>query len=169
METEPQSQAMLPKWRSLFQTQKNWSDELEQLCRDGVRNLITDLPQVDQYLKTYGLLSETGSLNWVLAENRLEKLVIVNMIIEVTHPAMDYNKEDSTFSAELSSIERVRFEITQLCYRAAPIWLRNPKTGVQIKMSRFKVDQDGSGEDTYGWWYHGSHGGKRIKLLLIND
>lgn len=91
------------------------------------------------------------------------------MIIDITHPAVGYNKEDSCFSAELSDIERVRFEITALCYRAAPIWIRNPKTGVQVKMTRFKVDQDGSGEDTYGWWYRGSHKGKLIKLLLIND
>ena len=91
------------------------------------------------------------------------------MIVDITHPAIGYDKEDTTFSAELSDIETVRFSITDLCYRGAPIWAINPKTGVQVKMTRFKVDTDGSGEDTYGWWYHGSHEGKHIKFLFIND
>jgi len=91
------------------------------------------------------------------------------MIVDITHPAIGYNKEDTTFSAELSDIETVRFSITDLCHRGAPIWARNPKTGVQVKMTRFKVDTDGIGEDTYGWWYKGSHEGKLIKFLFIND
>jgi hypothetical protein len=91
------------------------------------------------------------------------------MVVDITHPAIGYNKKDQTLSAELSSIESPRFSITDLCYRGAPIWARNPKTGVQIKMTRFKVDQDDSGEDTYGWWYRGTHEGKIIQFLFIND
>ena len=92
------------------------------------------------------------------------------MTIDISHPMIHFAKEDNTFSAELSDIEKTRFEITNLCYRAAPIWVKNPKTGNVVKMTRFKVDTDGSGEDTYGWWYRGTGvKGRSFKFLFIND
>jgi hypothetical protein len=93
------------------------------------------------------------------------------MIISINNPAIAFDPTDQTFSAELSSIEKKRFEITELCYKASPIYVRNEKTGKQIKMTRFKVDQDGSGEDTYGWWYRGFNpeNGRSFKFLFIND
>jgi hypothetical protein len=93
------------------------------------------------------------------------------MIISVNHPAIGFDPKDQTFAAELSSLERVRFEITELCYRGAPIYVLNEKTGKQLKMTRFKIDQDGSGEDTYGWWYRGFNptNGRSFKFLFIND
>lgn len=89
------------------------------------------------------------------------------MTIDISHPMIGYNKEDKTFSAELSDIEKVRGEITDLCRRAIPIYLKNPETGNLVKTTRFKVDSDG--EDTFGWWYHGTFDGKYFKFLFIND
>jgi hypothetical protein len=93
------------------------------------------------------------------------------MIISINNPAISFNSKDQIFVAELSDIEKTRFEITQLCYKASPIYVRNEKTGKQIKMTLFKVDKDGSGEDTYGWWYRGfnQENGKSFKFLFIND
>lgn len=91
------------------------------------------------------------------------------MIINIKHPMIGYTAEDATFCAELSDIEKVRGEITGLCRRAAPIWVLNPITGAQIKMTRVKVDSDG--EDIYGWWYRGFNqaNGRSFKFLFIND
>ncbi len=91
------------------------------------------------------------------------------MTIDISHPAIGFDKDDQTFAAELSSLEVKRFEITDLCYRAAPIWVRNPKTKNTVKMTRYKVDTDGSNEDIYGWWYRGFFNGKSFKFLFIND
>lgn len=93
------------------------------------------------------------------------------MTIDITHPAISYDKEDATFVAELSTLERTRFEIADLCYRASPIWVENPKTGVRLKMTRTKVDSSDSGEDIAGWWYRGFNpaNGKSFKFLFIND
>ena len=93
------------------------------------------------------------------------------MIINITHPAILWDPSDSTFAAELSSLETTRFEITNMCRRAAPIWVENPKTCKMIKMTRSSVDTDGSGEDVYGWWYRGFNpaNGKSFKFLFIND
>jgi hypothetical protein len=91
------------------------------------------------------------------------------MIINIKHPMIGYTAKDATFCAELSDIEEVRGEITRLCRVASPIYVYNPITGTQIKMTRFKVDSDG--EDTYGWWYRGfnPNTGKSFKFLFIND
>jgi hypothetical protein len=93
------------------------------------------------------------------------------MIIEIDHPAISFNKEDSTFVAELSSLERTRFEITGLCMQATPIYVKNPATGNQIRMTRTSVDSSDSGEDIAGWWYRGfnQQNGKSFKFLFIND
>lgn len=93
------------------------------------------------------------------------------MTIDITHPAIHYDKEDVTFVAELSMLENTRFEITDLCYRASPIWVENPKTGARLKMTRTKVDSCDSGEDIAGWWYRGFNpaNGKSFKFLFIND
>jgi hypothetical protein len=93
------------------------------------------------------------------------------MTIDITHPAISYDKEDLTFVAELSSLENTRFEITKLCFRASPIWVKNPKTGTTIKMTRTKVDCSDSGEDIAGWWYRGFNpaNGVSFKFLFIND
>lgn len=91
------------------------------------------------------------------------------MIINVIHPAIHFDSSDSTFSAELSDIENKRGEITRLCREGTPIYVFNPITRTQIRMTRFKVDSDG--EDTYGWWYRGfnKNNGKSFKFLFIND
>jgi hypothetical protein len=91
------------------------------------------------------------------------------MVINIKHPMIGYTAEDSTFCAELSDIEEVRGEITRLCRVAAPIYVFNPITRIQIKMTRFKVDSDE--EDTYGWWYQGFNraNGRAFKFLFIND
>jgi len=93
------------------------------------------------------------------------------MVIDISNPAISYDKEDSTFVAELSSLERTRFEITDLCWRGAPIWVKNPKTGTQLKMTRTKVDSSDSGEDIAGWWYRGFNpaNGRSFQFLFIND
>jgi hypothetical protein len=42
--------------------------------------------------------------------------------------------------------------------------------GKTIRFKQTKVDMDGSGEDTYGWWYESTAGSKfPCKLLIIND
>lgn len=89
------------------------------------------------------------------------------MVLDITHPGIGWDKDTSTFAAELSDIEQTRFEITNLCRRAAPIYLKNPKTGTQVKFTRFHVDTDG--EDVYGWWYHATVNGKYLRVLFIND
>lgn len=93
------------------------------------------------------------------------------MTIDIHHPAISWDPADSTFVAELSSLETTRFEITNLCYRAAPIWVENRKTRGRIKMTRTKVDSSDSGEDIAGWWYRGFNpkNGKSFKFLFIND
>jgi hypothetical protein len=93
------------------------------------------------------------------------------MIIDITHPAISFNKDKFTFVAELSSIENTRFEITDLCFKAAPIYVRNPKTGKQIRMTQTSIDSDSSGEDIAGWWYRGfnQENKKNFKFLFIND
>lgn len=89
------------------------------------------------------------------------------MIIDISNPMIHYSKEDKTFSAELSDLEKVRGEITKLCRQGSPIYLKNPKTGNQVKTTRFKVDSDG--EEDYGWWYRGKFNGKSFEFLFIND
>ena len=92
------------------------------------------------------------------------------MIVDLTNPAISYDKTDRTFVAELSDIEQTRFEITDLCRRGLPIYVKNPRTGVQIKMTRFKVDSSDGGEDIAGWWYRGcSPIVLEFKFLFIND
>jgi hypothetical protein len=89
------------------------------------------------------------------------------MVIDITHPMVGWDPADSTFVAELSDIEKSRFEITNLCRRGAPIWAENPKTGKMIKFIRFKTDTDG--EDVFGWWYRAVHNGRELRFLFIND
>jgi hypothetical protein len=92
------------------------------------------------------------------------------MIIDVTHPAITFDPADRTFVAELSSLEQTRFEITNLCFEGAPIYVKNPRTGGQVKMTRFKVDSSDSGEDIAGWWYRGKTPViAEFKFLFIND
>jgi len=92
------------------------------------------------------------------------------MIIDITHPAITFTAEDRTFVAELSSIEETRFEISDLCFKGAPIYVKNPRTGVQIRMTRFKIDHSDSGEDIAGWWYKGKANGiAEFRFLFIND
>lgn len=89
------------------------------------------------------------------------------MVIDITQQMIGWDKDTSTFVAELSDIEQTRFEITHLCRKASPIWCLNPKTGVKVKFTRFHVDTDG--EDVYGWWYHSTVNGKYLRFLFIND
>ena len=91
------------------------------------------------------------------------------MVLEINHPAIGFDKEDQTFSAELSSLGRG--ELDRLCWEGSPIFVKNPKTGKQLKMTRFKVDTDASHEDIYGWWYRGFNpeNGRAFKFLFIND
>jgi len=70
-----------------------------------------------------------------------------------------YDKKTKTFSFELSDLD--------LGAVSRLIILRNPKTNNQMRFTRFKVDQDGTGEDTYGWWYKSDD--YQYKLLVIND
>ena len=44
--------------------------------------------------------------------------------------------------------------------------LINPNTQKSQIFTLSKVDQDSTGEDTYGWWYRSVEG---IELLVIND
>lgn len=93
------------------------------------------------------------------------------MIINVIHPAISFNAKDSTFVAELSDIEGVRGEITRLCRQGTPIYVYNPITRTQIRMTRCKVDSSDGGEDIAGWWYRGFNqsNGRSFKFLFIND
>lgn len=90
-------------------------------------------------------------------------------VIELHPQKIGWNREEQTFSAELSDLEGNSRHLTELCYKGSPIFLKNPDTGVQVKMTRFKVDQDSTGEDTYGFWYHGSKNNRYFKFLFIND
>jgi hypothetical protein len=48
--------------------------------------------------------------------------------------------------------------------------VKNPRTGGQVKMTRFKVDSSDSGEDIAGWWYRGKTPViAEFKFLFIND
>jgi hypothetical protein len=93
------------------------------------------------------------------------------MVINIKHPMIHWNPEESIFSAELSDIESTRFEIVKLCHRGIPIYVENPTTGRRIRMTRVGVDTDGSGEDVYGWRYRGfcQATGKSFRFLFIND
>jgi hypothetical protein len=55
--------------------------------------------------------------------------------------------------------------------QATPIYVKNPATGKQIRMTRTSVDSSDSGEDIAGWWYRGfnQENGKSFKFLFIND
>lgn len=74
-------------------------------------------------------------------------------------PSVHYNKPDKTFSAEISSFDKLHAGLKKFI-------LHNPKTGNKVLFSWFKTDKDASDEDIYGWWYK-SEGG--LKFLLIND
>lgn len=91
------------------------------------------------------------------------------MVLDIKQPMIHFNQEDDTFSVELSDLGRG--EIQDLCYRGAPIYVKNPDTGNQFKMTRFKVDTDSSHEDIYGFWYRGYNPSNQraFKFLFIND
>lgn len=93
------------------------------------------------------------------------------MIIDIKHPAISYDPSDATFVAELSDIESNRGEITRLCREGSPIYVFNPNTNTQVKMTRFRIDSSDGGEDIAGWWYrgHNQKNGKSFKFLFIND
>lgn len=70
-----------------------------------------------------------------------------------------YDKEKKSFAFEISEVENA--SPTQIVY------LKNPKTGVKMKFTQYKVDKDASDEDTYGWHYKSDD--DKYELLIIND
>ena len=73
---------------------------------------------------------------------------------------ISYNKETKTFSEEISCLPN---------FGGLPkrINILNPKTNVSKIFIFTHKDTDGSGEDTYGWWFLNVETG--VKLLIIND
>lgn len=91
------------------------------------------------------------------------------MEIKITTPGLGFSQKTDTFSGEISELRIPGlFDIVS---KGLPITLHNPESGNRLKMTRVEVHQDSTGEDTYGWLYHGynSENGRNVKLLIIND
>ena len=91
------------------------------------------------------------------------------MEIKINTPGLGFNRKTDTFSGEISSL-RIPGLFDQVS-KGLPITLHNPRSGDKLKMTRVEVHQDSTGEDIYGWLYHGYNhdNGRNVKLLIIND
>lgn len=85
-------------------------------------------------------------------------------IIEMLVGYFDYNENRNIFVAEISEL---RYKVKEhfICGQDM-INLVNPETGNSQAFKFSHRDEDGSGEDIYGWNYKSEEG---IKLLIIND
>ena len=71
-----------------------------------------------------------------------------------------YNPKTRTFSSEASDLRLPPGQVPNL------FELVNESTGGSRLFAYKRADRDGSGEDTYGWWYESCD---NIRVLIIND
>jgi len=75
-----------------------------------------------------------------------------------------YDKKTKTFSFEMSDVD--------LSLAPQEVILKNPNKNTIMKFKKTHEDKDGTGEDTYGFWYKSEKkdkSGNQYKLLIIND
>ena len=90
-------------------------------------------------------------------EDLRQSLGVQKSVVDID-PAF-YDAPSMTFSFELSDVN--------LGLAPQTVYLRNPKTNVEIKFDKYKTDKDATDEDIYGWHYKSED--NKYHLLIIND
>ncbi len=89
----------------------------------------------------------------------------------IKNQPLTWQKETKCFSIELSEISQCSNISKYANFKfGAKIEVLNTANNSTILFECFKVDKDGSGEDTYGWQFRSVSGAQfPCKLLVVND